>query len=276
MLFEDESTFDEREFQNEVNKLPGDRILLSNENFVGQSLFLNYGNRSRIAHRLHRAMPQATVILFLRNQADILRSLYEISLQDKETASLLDFIRFALPEYSIETYKQHPAVDLFDYAPFDSYHSGEKASLYCYSSLIELYKNLFPKVEIFLFEDFVHQPETVLRRLFELLGETSSEQFIQEIISAPAANTGVNQKQASQLRRLNRWYPVLWHSRAGRALYVRAKRQILRQKRKGSPIHWTDEQVEKLRAIFEDDNRMLNEKYPEIGLSRYPKKYFLD
>lgn len=276
MLFEDESTFDSVAFEKEVRGLPGDNVLLSNENFVGQSLYWNYGNRSRIADRLKAALPNATIILFLRNQPDMLRSLYEISLQDKETAWLSDFVHFTKPEYDLETYRNQPAVDLFEYAPLDTYHAREHALLYHYSPLIDIYKSRFSKVEILLFEDFVKQPEIILRRLIELFEIPQPDALIANLISLPPVNQGVNQQQAIRLQRLNRWYHVLYQTSVGRAFYVRAKRRILRNKKSGESIKWTPDQFEKLREIYAEDNRLIHEKYPEIGLDNYGKKYFLE
>lgn len=275
MLFEDESMFQPAVFRNELEGLSGEKILLSNENFVGQSLYLNYSNRTSIAHRLHDAMPGATVILFLRNQSELLKSLYLISLQDRETASLSEFIRFDPPEYTLQQYRLHPKVDLFDYAPFDTYHASEYAAGYRYTPLLELYTQLFPRVEIFLYEDFRKNPESVFRRLETVFETTIPDDVRNTLVTSPAINQGVNARQAEQLRRLNRWYHVLWNSRAGRAFFVRARRRILKNSGAGDPVNWKKEELEKLKLLFAADNKLLQERYPHIGLDKYAREYFL-
>ena len=88
MHYADETLYRPARFKEEIEALEGDKILLSNENFIGQSLYWNHGNRTRIATRLHAAMPEATIILFLRNQTDILPiALHDLSptQRDKDT-----------------------------------------------------------------------------------------------------------------------------------------------------------------------------------------------
>lgn len=275
MLFEDDSTYNPNLLRSELDQMQGDRILLSNENFVGQSLFWHYGNRTRIAQRLHAAMPEATIVLFLRNQADLLKSLYLISLQDHETATLSEFTRFTPPTYKLKDYEAHPKVDLFDFAPTDTYHANERAAGYCYTSLIDLYKKLFPRVEILLYEDFKKNPAEVLTRMEKIFGYELPADVRHDLLTASPVNQGVDARQAKRLRRLNLWYHVLWSTRAGRAFFVRARRRILRTGGDGKRVQWSESEKDQLRALFEEDNRLLNERYPQIGLSNHSREYFL-
>lgn len=275
MLFEDESTFDQQAFTDEINALPGDRILLSNENFVGQSLFWHFGNRTRIAERLHAAMPEATVILFLRNQPDLLKSLYLIALQDTEHRPLSEYLRTHRPGYTLDEYRRHPKVDLFDYAPFDTYHACEQPGGYQYLPLVDLYKKRFPEVVVLLYEDFQSHPEKVIRQLCGVMDVRLPDEEIRAIAQSPALNSGTDAGQTARLRSLNRWYNVLNASKAGRAFYVRAKRWILQKTKSPNPVQWTPAEMEYLKSRFSSENAALAEKFPEIGLGNHPEKYFI-
>lgn len=275
MLFEDESTYDPEILKKEISALPGDKKLFSNESFVGQSLYWHFGNRTQIAKRLHDAMPDATVILFLRNQPDLIRSLYEIALQDRETATLSDYIQYKVPEYTYQKYLEQPAVDLFEYSEFNTYNATERLHDFDYLPLIKLYKSLFPRVEIFLFEDFKSDRKGVLQRLSEVLEVDVSEDFIDSITHEAPINRGVNARQARKLRRLNRWRDVLYAFKFGRAFYVRAKRRILK-KEGGEKIHWSAEEQATLQSVFADCNKRLVEEFPEIGIDRYAKEYLIE
>ena len=50
-------------------------VLVSDENLYGRP-FYNFINRVLIAERLSRAVPDTEVIMFLRNQTDLILSLY--------------------------------------------------------------------------------------------------------------------------------------------------------------------------------------------------------
>lgn len=276
MLFEDESTFDQKSFNDEIHSLPGERVLLSNENFVGQSLFWHFGNRTRIADRLHAAMPEATIILFLRNQPDLLKSLYLIALQDTEHASIQEYLRRNLPEYSLDTYRSHPRTDLFDYAPFDTYHTNEQPDRYQFLPLVDLYKKCFPKVHVLLYEDFQLAPEKAIRQLCEIMEVSMDDAEIRSIARQPAVNSGTGARQAAQLRALNRWYNVLKASKAGRAFYVRAKRHILRLAKSDQPLRWTSEEMAYFKNLFSAENAELHTRYPEIGLHNHSNKYMIE
>lgn len=275
MLFEDESTYDPQRFKSEIENLPGNRILLSNENFVGQSLFWHFGNRTRIAKRLQEAMPQATIILFLRNQADLIRSLYLISLQDKETASLCDYVKNTPKAYPLSAYYSTPKVDLFGYTHFNTYQPHEQLYGYDYLPLIDLYKELFSDVRIFLYEDFVAQPNAILQGLSDIFEVELSAEVKQRILKTPSINRGTGQRQANWLRTLNKWHPVLSSSRAGNAVYVRLKRYIIEKMSSNKPVSWNAEQLKLLHEHYSTCNHNIDQRYPEIGLSRHSDSYFL-
>ncbi len=273
VMYEDDSTYERAPLQNWVQN-HGDRaLLLSNENFVGQALYWHYGNRTRIATRLQQAMPEATVLLFLRNQPELLKSMYLIALQDKETCSLHDFIRFEPPVYQPENYSQQAAVDLFDWARYDTYHACEYAPGYRYLPMVDLYKSLFPRVEIFLYEDFKSNPQDILSRLEEVFEYSLADQARAQILGTRAMNQGVNERQAKKLRALNRWYPLAEKSRVGSGIYHRMKRRILAGSGGGKPVEWTTSDMEQFKSLFADDNRELQRKYPEIGLNRHAGAY---
>lgn len=272
LMYADESLYNPRDIQKELQQIAEEKVLFSNENFIGQSLFWHFGNRTRIAQRLQAAMPDATIILFLRNQPDLLRSAYEIALQESETKSLSEFVRGKLPRYDMQEYRQNPAVNLFDYAEFDTYHAVEHIACYDFLPLIKLYKGLFKQVEVFLFEDFKRKPAHTLKRLTDVLDISVSDDFLQQLAQEKPLNSGINARQAQRLRKLNRWREVLYTSRIGRAFFVRARRGILRRAG-GQKLQWSTEEMKSFKDIFGKANVELHGQYPEIGINQYANAY---
>ncbi|TVR38554.1 MAG: hypothetical protein EA392_08755 [Cryomorphaceae bacterium] len=273
LMYEDDSTYQPSALRSWVQSHGNQPLLLSNENFAGQALYWHYGNRTRIATRLQQAMPDSTVLLFLRNQPELLKSMYLIALQDKETCSLHDFVRFESPVYQPESYSSQPAVDLFDWAKFDTYHACEFAPGYRYLPMVKLYKSLFPSVEVFLYEDFKSNPQEVLRRLEAIFEHQLDEKVLEQILTTQPLNQGVDEWQAKKLRALNRWYPLAEKSRVGRGIYHRMKRRILAGSGGETPVEWTPSDMEKFKSLFADDNREIHWKYPEIGINRHAGAY---
>jgi len=75
----------------EVAQLPGGRALLSDEGLSG-SLWAGYGSGPRNARRLHTVVPGAQIILFVRRQDEMLRSIYAQYVNEGGTRSLRDFV----------------------------------------------------------------------------------------------------------------------------------------------------------------------------------------
>lgn len=275
-MFADDTVYKPNSLAAVVKQLDGEKVLISNESFVGQSLYWHFGNRTRIANRLQAAMPDATVLLFLRNQPDLIRSLYLIALQATETQTLSDYLRKPKPDYAVSAYREQPKVDLFDYAPYDTFHPVEQVAGYDYLPLITLYKALFPRVEIFLYEAFRTYPVETYRRLGEVLGIHLPDDILEQWCTMPALNTGTGNIQARWLRCLNRWHGLLQNSRLGRAAYARGKRSVLRFAPQGKPVRWSETDQTFLRDYFAPRNRALHAAFPEIGLSQFRSAYLLE
>ncbi len=94
MLYQDESRYDENAIGESLKISEGENLIISNELFVGQSVHMVSTNRTRNAKRLNQLFPNADVVLFLRNQADLLESLYSIGVYSGHTAKPHEFIRF--------------------------------------------------------------------------------------------------------------------------------------------------------------------------------------
>lgn len=273
MLYADESLYDPNIFKDELSNLKGEKILLSNENFIGQSMFWAHGNRTRIAERLSAAMPQATIILFIRNQLDLLRSLYAIGVYGNIDKKPEEFFWQGKPNYTLEDYESNPAIDWEDYALFNTFEATEHLEGYDYLPLIQLYQKHFPNVEVFLFEQLQHEPQLVADRLQAVLDTKFSDQVLDAFTSKEAVNAGVGQKQAAWLRQLNRFHDVAKGNRNIERVYYRSKRFIMDNVDAEEQLDLPEPLKIKLRQYFRVLNQKLNEAYPALQLSDYAESY---
>ena len=116
-------------------------ILLSLENFIGgtNNPHLNKFKRKEHALRLQEVFPEAQILLFIRNQIDIIASSYNQYIKDGGT-------------YGINKYINSNAAEESNYNSF--------LSFYDYQKTIKLYKDLFhyKNMSIYLFEAFRDNP----------------------------------------------------------------------------------------------------------------------
>lgn len=268
MQFADDTFYDKSKIIEFTKDWKNKNIILSNENFVGQSYFLNHNNRSIIAKRLSEAFPNAKILLVLRNQIDLLASLYAISLEWRETKQIDDYIWQPEKIKSIKT-ETGPA-KLY----YNTYEDYENIEGYDYLSLIQLYKIHFKHVEVLLFEDFIHQPNTFASKL-DAFFELEQPLFLKLIEQKEAINQGVDVVQAKKLRKLNKYHQLASHSPLLYRIYTKLKRNIFKKKRSNDKPCFSPQKETELKNYFSTLNQQLVKEYPEIGLQNYSEKYYL-
>lgn len=275
MMYMDESLYNKEEFINEINQLEGENIILSNENFIGQSLFYHHSNRSRIAHRLHQAMPNATIILYLRNQVELLKSLYLITIGWKESKSLDDFIWTKRDNYTLEDYQKGSLNFGENEAYYSTFNSHEHLDGYIYNSLISLYKDLFPKVEIILYEDFISNPTKVQKRLEGIFNTPFNQAVSSSFSNKEILNQGYNKKQTIWLRNLNKWHEIAEGSRFKSRVLSKLKRLVINNFKSDKKLEFSPETIQFLQDFYQPYNQQLAKDFPELELANHAKDYYL-
>ena len=276
MIYQDDTLYQKADFAAQIAALEGERILLSNENYIGQSLYYQHSNRTRIAQRLHEAMPQATIILVLRNQIDILKSLYLISVNSHEEKTLEDFVYLPREGY---THAMHQAGDRSDYKTYQYYNTfdaHEHVDSYLYGPLIELYKRLFPRVEILLYEDLKARPEVVIDRLESIFEVELPPVAKQAFQPGNKVNSSPGKRQANLLRKANRWHHVAANNRFFFGLYNRYKRYVQHKVKSSDKLDFSPEMRQQLTDFYREHNQALAQALPEVDFSPYRSKYLLD
>jgi len=267
LQFADDTFYDNTKILDFANNCKNKNIILSNENFVGQSYFLNHNNRTSIAKRLSEAFPEAKILLVLRNQIDLLASLYAISLEWRETKHIDDYIWQPIKDKNTDV-ESGPA-KLY----YNTYEDYENIEGYDYLSLIQLYKKYFNHVEVLLFEDFIHQPKDFATKLDALFG-FEQPTTISLLNQKELLNKSVDVVQARKLRKLNKFQNLASHSKLLYRIYVKLKRNILKKKRSNEKPCFSLKKTAELKTHFGKLNKQLAEQYPEIGLQKHHEKYY--
>lgn len=265
LQFADDSFYDKELVKAFTKDWSTKNVILSNEGFIGQSYPFNYINRSIIANRLSEIFPDAKILLVLRNQIDLIASLYSISLLWRETKAIDDYIW--------TPHKYNNAVSGPENLLFNTYDDYENINGYDYLTLINLYKQKFPHVEVLLFEDFIHQPELFSKQLegFFNVNEGTIFNLIQ---NSKPVNEGANIKQAQKLIRLNKLETSTSSSLVKKIIQKR-KNRVMNTNQGGKKPYFSEQKTKELKSYFGSLNKKLAQEYPEIGIQKYNEEYYL-
>jgi len=145
----DNREFDQKSFLNEISEISTGRTIISHESITG-GIYMRPDKRIELAHRLKSVFPEGRIMIFIRNQSDIIASVYSMHTLVGETRTVTNFMfnKKLAKKTGIES------TFVFDFLKFDR--------------IISLYQELFgkDKVDVFLYEDFA---ENNFRFLDELI-----------------------------------------------------------------------------------------------------------
>ena len=210
------------------------------------------------AHRLHSLMPDAEVIVILRNQFTALASFY---------ANHGAFLKPAPPGY----FRRHVALD--DWLAWcTTFPTDTPAGGYLYGEILDLYARLWgrEKIHLFLFEDFIADPDAFVRRLAKLLDIDSDE------AATLARDRHERPRNTARMLAWNRFYSrFLWGlslpaNLPGREGILRAWHRYLGAGAPAKiviPARWH----ERLVALYGEGNARISRDYGlDLGRHGYP------
>lgn len=259
LLYQDDSLYESAMVAAAFADARNENLLLSNELFVGQSLYLNSTNRTRNAVRLFAIFPDAEILIVLRNQVDLLQSLYSIGIYSGHSMSPKAFIRFSNDPSTSENPR------------YPTFHPSESTEIYNYSELIKLYKKHFPKVHVVLYEDFAADPKAFTLRLLSVLNMTISR----EIPFSEKVNRSLSARQLYFFKILNRWKPFINRGKFGKRIFGTKQRFVEKRMGGGKGFAFDPALREKIQNTFKADNRLLIGQVPELDGNEYFKQKYL-
>lgn len=171
MQYADDTMYNENFILKEIEKFKDKNVIFSDEAFSGKMILFSHINRTIIANRLQKLIPDAEIIIFLRDQKTILLSKYLTYLKfTNGFVKLKDFLHLKDKDYSYDDYKKLKKPNSDDML-YNTNFANINIEVFKYSALIELYKKRFKKVHIFIHEDLQHNFDETINRLEKLFGE---------------------------------------------------------------------------------------------------------
>jgi len=172
-------------------------LILSDESLSGKPLGYSYINRSMIAKRLKKLWPNATIIIFLRDQKDIIKSHYSSYIKMPfGVKTFEDFLWIPSKNDMKKNDNTYDQKSLY-YNSNDFYLHADN---FKYSELIKLYKELFSDVKVFLYEDFKKNQQFFLKKI---KNELNIEVDHSKIILKNKVNKSLTFKDLMRRRKLN-------------------------------------------------------------------------
>jgi hypothetical protein len=276
LQYADSSLYNPLAIRNELDRIKeiaqGETVLISDELFSGYA-FYNFINRGFIAERLSELTPDAEIILFLRNQTDIIMSLYNQYVKIGWFDGRLDNLFLYKPGegFSLDRWLDGNK-DWNIVNRFIIHRSLFSTEHFRYSNLYSLYSRLFKSVHIFLYEDFKENQKLCIERLASILSAElpSNTKFESEKI----VNKRLEKHQLYTKLIRNRIMHILPNSSVIKKislpvaiLIANAVPNNIDDSNKNYVISLLTSE-----GIF-DDNYTLNQKLG-LGMEKYPKQYF--
>lgn len=274
--FADRTIYSASSVKKEFNKIictsNQNTILISDELFSGFPLY-NYINRGIIAERLADMAPKAEIILFLRSQVDLIASLYNQYVKIGWVSRPLDESFLHNPGKGLSLEKWFDGQRKWNKKNrFISHRSFFNVEHFKYSKIYSLYENLFSKVHVILYEDFISDKEKYLNKIESILSlESSIVQYFNtdtKVIINQSLNNRQLQKKIIE-NRIRDIFPGIGDN------YLHYMSTVINRISKKETFVKNREYVSsvlKENGVIED-NRILNDKI-KLGMDHYYEKYF--
>lgn len=244
----------------------GAAVLISDENLCGFP-FYNYINREMIARRLARVVPDAEVIVFLRNQFQLIHSLYNQYVKINWYSDALDgrFLSAPGTGASLQDWLQGDLALRADTRYIQNQAKFNVEHLR-YSRLLDLYQKYFARVHVFLYEDFKDDNVVLLRALSEVLGVE-----IPSVSGHGSKNQSLSERQLHRRLVLNRLTRI--SSRFESPLGLVVARALSPLFPKNAPNDRAHVNSILRSADIAEDNKSVDEIW-KCGMSRHAPLYF--
>ena len=236
-------------------------LIISNHGFVGttHNFGLNGYLSKEHARRISSFAPDARIILFIRNQVDIITSSYIQYIKDGGT-------------YSINKYLFHP-----DYLGISGI-TNLSFKFFEYHELIDYYKKIFPlgSVHVFLFEDFISDSRSFTKTYCEIFNfKVDLDGIGFDIVNPGYRRCIISMARVSnhftKLKMVNKHYffhvPHWW--KISKNVFTRLNRYTIFGNYLPAEQILGKKNIKYIREYYKNSNQQLLEKYGLINIKKF-------
>lgn len=262
LQYADDSLYVRDSVISELNQINANRLLISDESFTGKPLYFSYLNRSIIAKRLKDLLPEAEIVLFIRDQKDIILSHYSgYTLMPYGTKKIEDLFYRPHANYTYDDYLKKPQLYQMNSLYYNTNDYFIHLDCFLYSNLVKLYTGLFEKCHIFLYEDFQNNFTESIARLEEIL----EERII--VKSMKRENVSLSPEEIEKQRIANCIMPI--SNKYLRKLVQTAIKSTTHARAKD--LKTTVNKI--VGDYYFQDNQVLKKILPSFAWDKHPSKY---
>jgi len=256
-----DGVYEENEMVEELKNIKGDNVLLSDEAFSGKVIYFNYINRDQIIRRFKKLFPKATIIIFIRGQADIIKSNYNQYIKAGGTKKIEEYVWASKEDFTYDDYVNKgklPDIKSLYYNTNDYFVNMDN---FLYSNIINSFKINFKNVEVFLYEDIKNNPERLTRKMKKIFGDNFDDRNFKNISITSKINESFGEKKLKKQYFKNnfgylvslvlRFFPFFKYKDFGKIDFLN----------------------EEIKLHYINDNKIILSKFPEINIGDYPDKY---
>jgi len=263
LQYADDSLYSKELVAKEIEKIGAGKLLISDESLSGKPIFFSYMNRSMIARRLKELLPSATIVLFIRDQKDIMLSHYSSYIKmPYGVKGIQEFFWKPQENYTYDNYLSNPDAYDLDTLYYNTNDYFIHVDSFLYIPLINLYAELFDKVHIFLYEEFKEDKGLVINRLEEITGQKI------KIDSDIKINKSLSYRELEKKRKNNILLAYIKNR------YAKKLFKIFFSKMPASSNDDLSVVIAKfIGNYYSEDNKLLKKSYPDLNWDKFPDKY---
>lgn len=262
LQYSDDTLYEKDRLIAKLQQIAASRLMISDESFSGKPVYFSYLNRTVVAKRLKDLFPDADIILFLRDQRDILLSHCSSYIKmPYGTKRIEDLFYEPLQDYTYSDYVSKPTLYDTQSLYYDTNDYFIHLDCFLYLPLVDLYMDLFDNCHIFLYEELVRDKADTVSRLEEIVGE-----HIQFNLST-RANVSLTYRELEKRRKANLFLPLIG-SKYTRKLIQVAMNLLPSEKRDLKAIV-----NEVVGNYYSRDNSALKDRLPHLAWEKHPEKY---
>ena len=254
----DDIDFDERRFGDKRRELveDGRPLLISDELFVGKPWF-NGMQRTPICKRLARNFPNANILMIIRGQYEMCKSLHNQWIKGARRGSKT----FGSFLWKHSDFLNDPQSEVLAYNTGEDVLHPEYLNYY---KVIDLYKSHFPRVKVIPYELLRSDPKGFINEI---------SNFIDAPIDQPGekprrVNTSLKNRQLAAQMVVNSFKNMPLTKLERKLLSLKYSRTLQRQNDREYL-----ESKDLIQKYYSKTNLKITEEYPEIGIQHYPEAY---
>ncbi len=267
LQYADDSLYKKEMMVEEIKNIGAEKLLISDEALSGKVIYFSYLNRSIIARRLKEIFPKSKLIIFIRDQKDILISHYSTYIKNPYGTKRINEL-FWKPErnFSYDDYISTPGLYDLQTLYFNTNDYFIHLDCFLYAPMLKMYFEIFQDVEVILYEEFKKDKIQVINKIENIIGEKI---LLDKININQRENKKLSYRDIEIKRNINRYLKFTKNKTIVKMGKIINKLSV--EKNSNADMQEYIEQY--VGNYYTEDNKELKSMLPKINWNKFKNKY---